>query len=310
MKKTISSIILIFGMITITNANTFNFLRDFSNARSSALAGSVICIDNDLDIVIFNPATLNTVYNKNISVTFLKHALDINSGAVQYLLPYNWEDGKFSISALFTNYGSFDYVNKNGVFNGTFSANDLAIGVTYSNILDTNLQYGLGFKFIYSNIEKYHSTAVAIDAGLLYKFSDERTNIAASFLNVGTQLSTFDGVVESIPNDLRIGFNHKLKGMPLLFNLTFVNLAEKTNKFFDRFKNIAIGGEFNIGKYIDLRVGYSNYIRNALNNELDKGLSGFSAGLGLKSDYIFIDYGASVYSGSLYLHRFTLKFNL
>lgn len=310
MKKTLSTIIFFLGIITISNANTFNFLRDFSNARSSALAGSVICIDNDLDVVIFNPATLNTVNSRNISVTFLKHALDINSGAIQYLLPYKWEDGKFSVSALFTNYGSFDYVNKNGVFNGTFSANDLAVGVTYSNILDTNLQYGLGLKFIYSNIEKYHSTAAAIDAGLLYKLSDERTNIAVSFLNVGTQLSTFDGVVESIPNDLRIGFNHKLKGMPLLFNLSFVNLAEKTDKFFDRFKNIAIGGEFNVGKYIDLRVGYSNYIRNALNNELDKGLSGFSAGLGLKTDYIFIDYGASIYSGALYLHRFTLKFNL
>ena len=310
MKKTFLYIAIFFSIITISSANTFNFLRDFSNARSAALSGSVICIDNDLDIVIFNPAALNTVSNRNISVTFLKHTLDINSGAIQYILPVNWEDGKMSVSALFTNYGSFDYVNKNGVFNGTFSANDLALGATYSNILDTNLYYGVGLKFIYSNIEKYHSTAVALDAGLLYKFADERTNIAVSLLNVGTQLTTFDGIIESIPNDLRIGFNHKLKGMPLLFNLSFVNLAESTNKFFDRFKNIAIGGEFNIGKFIDLRVGYSNYIRNALNNELDKGLSGFSAGLGVKTDYIFIDYGASVYSASLYLHRFTLKFNL
>ncbi len=310
MKKLILYILISIGTISATFANTFNFLRDFSNARSSALANSVICIENDLDIAIFNPATLYTVNNRNLSVTFLKHALDINSGAIQYLLPINWEDGKFSVSAFYTNYGSFNYVNKNGVFNGTFSANDLAIGATYSNILDTNLYYGLGIKFIYSNIEKYHSTAVAMDAGLLYKLADERTNIAISLLNLGTQLTTFDGVIESIPNDLRIGFNHKLKGMPLLFNLSFINLAENTKSFFDRFKNIAVAGEFNIGKYVDLRVGYSNYIRNALNNELDKGLSGFNAGIGIKTDYINIDYGASIYSSSLYLHRFTLKLNL
>lgn len=310
MKKNLLQIIIFLGIVSFSNANTFNFLRDFSNARSSALAGSVISIDNDLDMIIFNPAVLNTVNNNNISVTFLKHALDINSGAVQYVLPFIWEDGKFSVSALFTNYGAFDYVDKNGVFKGTFTSNDLALGANYSNILDTNLHYGVGIKFIYSNIEKYSSTAVALDAGILYKFSDERTNFAVSFLNVGTQLSTFDGVVESIPNDLRIGFNHKLKGMPLLFNLSFVNLAEKTNKFFERFKNIAVGGEFNIGKYVDFRVGYSNFVRNALNNELDKGLAGFSTGLGIKTDYIFIDYGASIYSGALYLHRFTLKFNL
>lgn len=310
MKKIILYIFIFYSLNFITQANTFNFLRDFSNARSSALASSVICIENDLDMVIFNPATLYTVSNLNLSVTFLKHALDINSGAVQYLLPINWEDGKFSVSALFTNYGSFEYFNKNGESRGTFSANDLALGATYSNILDTNLYYGLGVKFIYSNIEKYHSTAIALDAGLLYKLADERTNIAISLLNFGTQLTTFDGVVESLPNDLRIGFNHKLKGMPLLFNLSFINLAESTNSFFERFKNITVAGEFNIGKYIDLRVGYSNYVRNALNNELDKGLAGFNSGIGVKTDAIYFDYGASIYSSSLYLHRFTLKFNL
>jgi len=310
MNRIILYILISIGTISASFANTFNFLRDFSNARSSALASSVICIENDLDIATFNPATLYTVNNRNLSVTFLKHALDINSGAIQYLLPINWEDGKFSISAFYTNYGSFNYVNKNGVFNGTFSANDLAIGAIYSNILDTNLYYGLGIKFIYSNIEKYHSTAVAMDAGLLYKLADERTNVAISLLNLGTQLTTFDGVIESIPNDLRIGFNHKLKGMPLLFNLSFINLAENTKSFFDRFKNIAVSGEFNIGKYVDLRIGYSNFVRNALNNELDKGLSGFNAGIGIKTDYINIDYGASIYSNSLYLHRFTLKLNL
>lgn len=310
MKRTIQYILILISTSSTLFANTFNFLRDFSNARSSALASSVICIEDDLDIVIFNPATLYTVNDRNLSVTFLKHALDINSGAVQYLLPIRWEDGKFSLSALFTNYGSFDYVNKNGEFHGTFTANDLAIGASYSNILDTNLYYGLGIKLIYSNIEKYNSTAIALDAGLLYKLADDRTNLAISLLNFGTQISTFDGVVESIPNDLRIGFNHKLKGMPLLFNLSFINLAQSTSSFFARFKNITVGGEFNIGKYIDLRIGYSNHIRNALNNELDKGLSGFNGGVGIKTDLINFDYGASIYSNFLFLHRFTLKFNL
>lgn len=310
MKKLIKYILLFVTLIFSTQANTFNFLRDFSNARAAALAGSVVSIDKDLDMVIFNPATLNTVENQNLSVTFLKHALDINSGAVQYLLPFRWEDGKFSIAALFTNYGSFDYADRFGNIGGTFSANDLAFGVNYSNILDTNLHYGIGLKFIYSNIEKYHSTGVALDVGILYKLADERTNLAASFLNFGTQITTFDGVAERIPNDLRIGFNHKLKGLPLLFNLSFVNLAEQTKNFFDRFKNIVVAGEFNIGKYVDLRVGYNNFVRNALNNNLDKGLSGFNGGIGIKTDYILVDYGGSIYSNSVILHRFTLKFNI
>ncbi len=295
----------------VAYSTTFNFLRDFSNARSSALAGSVIAIENDIDASLFNPALLYSIDNdRNFSATFMKGALDINSGVVQYLMPFQWEGGKFAANVSYTNYGSFDYVNDLGETNGTYGANDFAIAANYSNIIDSNITYGVGIKFIYSNIEKYNSTAFALDAGILYYFPDGRTNLAASLLNFGLQTSTFDGVSEDLPNDLRIGFNHKLKGLPLLFNLSFVNLAETTDNFFSRFANVAIGGEFNISKYVDVRIGYNNYVRQAINNDVDKGLSGFSGGLGIKTNILYFDYALSLQNSALNLHRFTIKFSL
>jgi hypothetical protein len=85
-------------------------------------------------------------------------------------------EGKFAAAATFTNYGSFDYADKEGIKGGTFSASDLDLAFYYSNKIDTNFFYGAGIKFIYSGIEKYSSTALALDLGILYKLKDGRTN--------------------------------------------------------------------------------------------------------------------------------------
>lgn len=304
-------IFAIFGSAGAKSENTFNFLRMTGNARSSALAGSFICVEDDLNAVLFNPATLWTVEDRNFTFTFLKHALDINSGNTSYKLPVNWLNGKFATSASFTNYGSFDYADKDGIKDGgTFSANDVNLAGYYSNKIDTNFFYGVGLKFIYSGIENYSSSAVALDLGILYKLADNRTNIGVSLLNTGFQLSSYAGSSESLPIDLRVGFNHHLKGLPLLFNFNFHHLADDVDNFGERFKNLSVGGEFYIGENVDLRVGYDNQIRNVLTNNTDKGLSGFSAGLGIKTKYIDIDYGFSQYSSAVNLHRFSVSLNL
>lgn len=294
----------------IYSTPVFNFLQDVSNARAAGLAGTYLCVENDLQGVFFNPATLSTVVKNNFSFTFFKHALDINSGNVSYILPYKLEDGTISVNAIYTNYGTFDYLDKSGTNFGNFSANDLALSANYSNILDSNFYYGIGLKYIYSNIEKYSSSALAMDFGLFYKLQDNRTNLGLSILNAGFQLSSYDGKSEDLPLDVRIGFNHHLKGLPLLFNASFNHLADKTNTFGEKFKNISIGGEIYIGQYVDLRVGFDNHIRTVLTNDIDKGLSGFSAGLGIKTESFNFDYGVSIYNDAVNLHRFSVLLNL
>ncbi|MCI0472162.1 MAG: hypothetical protein L0Y76_01100, partial [Ignavibacteria bacterium] len=54
------------------------------------------------------------------------------------------------------------------------------------------------------------------------------------------------------------------------------------SSFFDRFKNIIVGGEFNVNEYVDLRIGYSNPKRQNYRTGSSIGLGGFSGGLGIK----------------------------
>ncbi|MEJ5287377.1 hypothetical protein D9V84_09500 [Bacteroidetes/Chlorobi group bacterium Naka2016] len=286
----------------------FNFLRNSGSARSTALAGAFVSIVDDPAALFYNPASIATTKSKNFSFTFFKHVLDVNSGTVSYSRNFD-KIGYLAASAIYTNYGSFERTDAQGQYIGTFSANDFALGFSYANILDTNLYYGATLKIISSNIDKYSSLALAVDFGLLYVIPEKRTSVGFSILHTGTQLKTFDGTRESLPLDVRVGVSHKLRGLPLLLNFNLYGLADQTNKFFDKFLKFAIGGEFDFGENVNLRIGYDNYIRKYSGGSKNKEFIGFSGGLGLKFQDINIDYGVAQVGSSAIFHKFSIYYN-
>lgn len=305
-----SVIVLIFLSSNLYSFESpFNFLRYVSNARAAGLSNAFVTMEDDIGTVFFNPAAISTVEDKQLGATFMKHVLDINSGNIAYMydLP-NY--GKLAAHAGFTSYGSFDYADEIGNrTGGTFTANDIAIGVTYSDELDSNFFYGITAKFINVTLEDASTSAVAFDAGLFYKLSNGRTNLGISLLHAGTQLTTIDGVNEDLPVDFRIGVNHRLEGLPLLLNFNFHHLADETDSFTDRLRNFAIGGEIYLGESIRVRGGYDNQIRTLTDADVDSGLTGFSLGAGFRSESFDIDYAFSRYGQAANLHRITISFD-
>jgi hypothetical protein len=309
-KKFVLLIVFFVAVMQLQAENySYGFLRYNSGARAAALGGTFEAVNNDASAMFYNPATINTVVTKPFSLTFLKHALDINSGNVTYVREFD-DIGIFSASVIYSNYGSFDAADNQGNITGTFGANDFAFGITYGNELDTNLYYGVTMKYIYSNIEKYSSSAMAFDVGIMYDFADDRTSLAASVLNAGFQLFSYDGATESLPLDIRLGVNHRLVGLPLLIGLSFHHLADKMDNFGERFLNFSVGGEFYIGKYVDIRLGYDNYTRRFTSPTNEKKLSGFSAGVGIKTKYFNFDYALSQVGSANLLNRFSIYLEL
>lgn len=301
-------LLLIINSTLLSKESPFNFLRYAGSARSGALGGAFVAIEDDPSALFFNPASIFTNKTRNLAFTFFKHVLDVNSGSIAYT--YSLENlGTIAGSIQYTNYGSFDRTDADGQLLGTYSANDLAFGLSYSNILDTNLYYGSTVKLISSSIDKYSSFAIAFDIGLLYIIPEKRTNIGISILNIGRQISTFDGTREPLPLDVRMGLNHRLRGLPLLLNFSFNNLNENTKKFLDRFLKFSIGGEFYFGEYVNLRIGYDNNIRRYSASAKDKGFSGFNFGVGFKINEFNIDYGFSQINGKVSFHRFSIYYN-
>lgn len=306
------TVVLVF-VCSLTSAiavdSPFNFLRYVSGARAAGMAGTFVAMQNDVNGVFYNPAILSTVDEKYLSATFLKHVLDINSGTIAYATGYK-ENGIIGAYIGYTNYGSFDRSNSNGDKTGDFGANDLALGVAYSNQIDTNFYYGAGLKYIYAGIDDAAASALGLDLGLFYRAPDGRTTLGVSLLNAGFQLSKMNGVSESLPVDLKLGASYKVKNLPLVVAISFNHLADDTEAFFDKFKNVSIGGEFTAGKYIRLRLGYDNQIRNLTDSKIETGLTGITAGLGIRTNDFNFDYGYSNYGSSANLHRFSVSLDI
>lgn len=288
---------------------TYSFLRADVSARAAAMAGSFVSILDDPNSIFYNPATLNTIEKPRGSLGFFKHLMDINSGYISYTHPV--EDlGNFSAGILYCNYGSFDEADELGNILGKFGANDIALTIGYSNLLQENLHYGVSTKLIYSQIAGYESAGLAADLGVLYNIPESRITLGASVRNLGVQVTRFIESREDLPLDILIGGTVIPKGLPLLLSVNFHKLNDEANTFGDRFRSFSVGAEFTLSPVVQARVGYNNEARKDLKIGTSAGLAGFSGGFGITINQYKVDYALSSLGKIGSLHRITIGTDL
>lgn len=290
-------------------SSIFGFLRSSISARSAGVAGSNVAQTGDVSAVVLNPATLETLDTNLLSATFIKNVLDINSGLITYSTEVEGL-GRVAATINYMSYGSFQSVNQEAVAGKDFTVMDMAVGVSLSKAIDTLISYGVTLKVLHSSLYDQNSTAIALDGGLLFRLPASRTNIGLSVLNLGTQLSTYDGTSDRLPVDVRIGVNHRLRGLPLMVHASLTSLADEVPSFFDRFLNFAVGGELYIGKYVQARVGYDNTTRNTSAVNVSTQLTGLSGGIGVNTNTIDVDYAINTLGSSAILHRISIALPL
>ncbi|MBM4178575.1 MAG: PorV/PorQ family protein [Ignavibacteria bacterium] len=286
-------------------ASIFGSMRHLIGARSAALGGSTVALVGDASNVVINPATIAVGDTSEVHGTFIKHVLDINAGLVTYATDVS--DGMGAVTVGYMNAGDFKRSTSDGTIVGSFGASDVAIGLSFAKELDTLIAYGVTAKVMHSTLADMRSTALALDAGLLFRFPAKRTNVGISITNLGTQLSTFDGTADRLPLDMRIGLNHRLRGLPLMINLSLNHLTDDAEDVLARLSNFSIGGEFHIGKYVQARFAYDNATRNTSAVSVSTQLSGFSGGIGIKASALHFSYGFNVLGASAVLHRLSLS---
>ena len=311
-KKIILAVILtVFfctGNIKSQTLTVYNFLKLDVDARSAALAGSYVSMEDDANLIFYNPAGISTITSPKASAGFFKYILDINSGNIAYAQKYK-DYGYFGIGIRYVNYGTFDGFDENYNSTGTFTASDFAISLGYSNNYKDIINYGVNLKFIDSKYDVYSSAALALDLGLFYKIPDQNFNLGISCLNLGTQIKSYMDTKEQLPLDLRFGFSKRLEHLPLTLSVGFCKLNEDYDKFFSRFRNLLIGGEFVVSDYVDFRIGYNNAERQDLQTGSSLGISGFSAGLGIKYEAYSLDYAFNSLGKIGSTHRINIGYN-
>ncbi len=288
---------------------TYNFLRTDVSARAAALNGSFVSMKDDPNVLFYNPSSLGTLTMPRISVSYLKHLMDVNSGTLCYG-QYIHGIGNIGVGITYINYGSFNRTDVNMNVLGTFGAKEMAIVAGIATHFDDDILIGINGKYIYSSIAEYSSNALAVDLGFLYEIPSQNLTIGGSILNLGKQLSTYAGVDESLPLDVKFGITKRPEHLPVFLNIVFHRLNESGENFFDRFSNFTIGAEFIMSEAVRLRVGYYNKQRKELKMETSAGLAGFSMGGGIVLRDYQIDYAFNSYGTIGGLHRISLGINL
>ena len=175
-----------------------------------------------------------------------------------------------------------------------------------------------------------------MDFGVTYSKPQKGFTMAIVLKNLGTQIKPYyKGNYEPLPLDLQFGISKRLKHAPFRvsilgqhlqkFDLTYDtpdqqttnNLQDTTsikdNAFF-KYSDMAIrhmvfGLEFLPTKNFIVSIGYNHQRRQEMKLTTKGGLTGISAGVGVRIYKFYISYGISKYHLAGSSHHFSLSMN-
>jgi long-subunit fatty acid transport protein len=308
MRTVLSSLFIVFILTASFTFGqyTYDFLNVDMSARAASLGGSFVTNNDDVDVLFYNPAGMSFLEKDPVSFSFVKHLMDINLFSLAYSTEFE-NVGRFGSAIKYINYGSFDRADEFGNRTGEFNAGELAFILGYTNEFSENFYYGANAKVIYSSIADESSSAIALDLGINYEIPNQKLNLAAAVLNLGTQLSSYIDTKEDLPLDVAIGISKRLENLPVRLSLDFHQLNKERDELYQHLKGFSLGAEFYLSEVFSLRFGYDNEKRSDLKVGSSSGIAGFNGGLGVKiSEYVF-NYGYSSMGTIGAMHRIGLS---
>ena len=333
--------ILIFAFPDVLNGQTgghaYQFLEMANSARVAAIGGIASSNDDDdLNFAFHNPSLLSTDMHHRLVLNYVDYYAGINYGYAGFATKMP-KKGTFAGGIHYLNYGRFQGADENGILTGTFRAADYSVNFYYSRPVDSILTVGIAVKSIYSDLEAYHSTAIAFDAGISYRNQDKNFSAGLVLRNIGWQMSAYYpfGDREPLPFNIVAGISQGLTYAPLKFYISAEHLEkwdlrydpdlsgsepgyfQENQKegnfdiFLDKFmRHIVAGAEFSPGKNLTFRIGYNYRRRQEMKISSKPGMVGFSWGIGIKISKFRIDYGRSSWHLAGGVNYFSLSMNI
>ncbi len=309
----------------------YEFLNLTNSARVAAIGGNQVGMtDADLSFTYHNPAALTDTVNGHLTLNYVNYFADINYGYAAYARTFK-NVGNFSAGIHYINYGTFDRADEYGTINGTFSAAEYAILMTYSRMLSKRFNAGITFKPVISNFENYHSFGLAFDLGLMYISRNKLFNAGLTLKNFGSQITTYNETTEPLPMDLQAGMSIKLAHAPFRFSVTAQDLLnfdltytlpddensdpiefeDNTPGFGDKLmRHMVFGFEFAPSKNFYISGGYNHRRRKELAVDAKASTVGFSWGFGFRVYKFRFAYASAKYHLAGSSNLFSISTNL
>lgn len=309
--KIFPALILIFSLLSTGNAQTVakrgttaaNFLEIAVGAPAMGMGGAFVSVANDASSLYWNVAGIANAVKYEALITHTDWIAETKFDFAGLVLPLG-EFGTlgFSFTSLSMDDMKVTTVEKPEGTGEYFSAGDIAVGISYARNLTDRFSIGLTAKYVQQSIWHMNASAIAIDAGTLF-----RTDlfggmiIGASMSNFGTsmQLEGRDARYYIRVDDSKEGSNDQIPvnieldswELPLTFQIGVSTYAVNTEDYKLRvavdaihpnndFESVNVGGEFTFMDFIVLRGGYQNLF-------LQDSEGGLSLGLGVNSKMLF-----------------------
>ena len=333
--------ILFFSLIFSTLAysqvggeHTYQFLNLISSPRQAALGGKILTnVDYDVAQALFNPATINIEMDNQLAVNYVSYLGGISYGTASYAYTIDRRTQTFYTGITYINYGDFDGYDETGNTTGTFTGKETALSFGYaSQVGYSDFYAGVNVKVITSKLEQYNSLGIASDLGLIYINNDLDFNAALVIRNLGTQLTTYAGLKESLPFEVAFGMSQRLENVPIRWHVTLENLQEwpisrpnpsritsdlngnQTNEkigFIGQvIRHTIIGAELFPEGGFNIRLGYNFRRGEDLKIVDQRNFSGISAGISIKMNKMRFSYTHAKYTSSANSNFFGIQIDL
>ena len=302
--------------------NSFQSLNSFYTARHLGLSGNLVNIrDNDINTVFSNPASLNDKMNGRGSLSESIRGGGVNFGALVYGKQLNKTFGAAHFR--YISYGTMDRTDFTGKNIGTFSPGDFILGASASRLINPRMAVGATFNILYSQIDSYYAIGNSIDIGGQYFNEEKNFVVAGAIKNLGVQWKGFTTNRAPLPLNVQLGISKKLEHAPFRIALTAQHLQQwdlsyvdptakdkidpltgdtikvKRASFFEKAaRHALVQTELNLGKKMQIRVGFDVQRRLEMRVANRPGLAGFSFGTGIHLKRFSIEYGWMIYSAA------------
>ena len=315
----IAVIILSTGMTysqTKTGTTAANFLMIPVSSRASGMGGAFTAIANDVSDLYWNPGGLAKLPTSEFSVAYSEWFVGTNYNWLG--LSYKLDEASavgFSINQL--NYGEEEVTtvqNPDGT-GEKWTAQDLAIGLSYSRSLTDRFSIGGTVKYIRQQIWHESASAFALDIGLLFQTELEGLKLGMNITNFGSEMK-MDGKDLYQPIDYdrtsNSGNNENVPGslnveswpLPLVFTVgcsyeaihsSDMSLIVDVDAVYpsNQSSYLNAGAEFGFMDVLFLRAGKNSIFKQSAEEGMSFG-AGFKYDFGTissKIDYCNADYG-------------------
>jgi hypothetical protein len=323
-KMKIKIVFVLFASIALVNiavaqskvgTTAANFLKIPQGARATAMGGAFTAVANDASAAFWNPGGLSRITGNEFIASDAKWIVGTNT----YWFGLAIKAGDNGCAALSVN--ELDYGNEeittatepDGT-GQTWSARDVAIGLSYAQNLTDRFSIGGTAKYIHQSIWNESASAFALDVGLLFTTQLDNMRIGMNIANFGTELK-MDGKDAYLAADVdptHTGNNETIVSelqtdswtLPLTFTIGLGYDPLDNDKFKwsvavdavypnSQTSYLNMGTEITWNKMISLRAGYFSLFKEAAEEGLTAGV-GVQYDLGeflIKADYSYSEFG-------------------